>query len=176
MSTINQVERIMHYDEQIEQIENEIRALQDLAPAENTESNLNELLDKLFLQLHTLITLKCVISIEPDNMLVLEAIESHQALQVLDVALLAQGMSKQVDNLHDSLLQANSSDERFISQTKQLIAEFFIARQMLVDAAINESSEADYFCDCKTCQQSTYHQFTAAFDFVCTQCEQSFFS
>lgn len=176
MSTSNYAEQTLHYDQQIDGIENEIRRLQAAAPADSSESIPPELaasLDDLFIQLHTVIALKCVVTIDPESRLI-AAIKHQKVLKVLEVAKLAQLMSHHIEGLHDALAEQDA-DAQSKSLIKQTIAEFFIARQVLVDTAIHGSSEADNVCDCNICQQSTYHQFTAAFDYVCTHCETAFF-
>jgi len=179
MSLINQPDnnQKLDFDQQIDQIENEIRRLQLMLPADNGESisaELSGLLDNLFMQLHTIIALKCVTIVDPENTSIINAVQNQQALKVLDVSKLAQLMSAQIEVLHEALAQLDG-DIQATSMLKQTIAEFFIARQVLVDTAISDSSEADNFCECSTCQQATYHQFTAAFDYVCTKCEMPFF-
>jgi hypothetical protein len=177
MTFINHAEQNLDYDQKIDTIENEIRALQATMPTGDIESlpaGLAASLDELFINLHTVIALKCVSTIDPENTLIVDAIKHQQALKVLDVAKLAQLMSDQIELLQEALVQFDG-DPQSIAMMKQTIAEFFIARQVLVDTAINDSSEADNFCDCSTCLQSTYHQFTAEFDYVCTQCETPFF-
>tara|TARA_R110002050_G_scaffold269917_2_gene412603 strand:- start:147388 stop:147924 length:537 start_codon:yes stop_codon:yes gene_type:complete len=171
----NQLEKL-HYDQQIDYIENEIRALQTTIPARDGESMSAELvgvLDDLFMQLHTIIALKCVAMVEPENTLIADAIQNQKALKVLEVAKLVLLMSTQIELLHETLAQLDG-DAQSTAVMKQTIAEFFIARQVLVDTAISDSSEADNFCECSTCLQATYHQFTAALDYVCTQCETAF--
>ncbi|HEC58653.1 MAG TPA: hypothetical protein ENI24_03690 [Methylophaga sp.] len=179
MSFINQPDQNqtfdVNFDQQIDQIENEIRRLQAILPVDDDESvSVAGLLDDLFVQLHTIITLKCVTIVEPENTSIINAVQNQQALNILDVAKLAQLMSVQIEVLHQDLAQLDG-DTRVTAILKQTIAEFFIARQVLVDTVINDSSEADNFCECSTCQQATYHQFTAAFDYICTQCETAFF-
>jgi len=177
MTFINHAEQNLNYDQQIDTIENEIRSLQATMPTGDMESmpaGLAASLDELFINLHTIIALKCVSMIDPENTLIVDAIQHQHVLKVLDVAKLAQLMSDQIELLHEALAQFDG-DAQSTAMMKQTIAEFFIARQVLVDTAINDSSEADNCFDCSTCQQSTYHQFTAAFDYVCTQCETLFF-
>ncbi|MFT7413504.1 MAG: hypothetical protein ACI9FO_000151 [Methylophagaceae bacterium] len=164
-------------DQQIDQLENEIRTLQATIPVDNGDSLPTAhatLLDDLFIQLHTVIAVKCVTTIDPENTLIVDAIRNQQKLKVLEVAKLALLMSDQIELLQEALAQLDG-DVQSTVMMKHAIAEFFIARQNLVDTAIKDSSEVDNFCDCKTCLQSTYHQFTAAFDYVCTQCEIAFF-
>ena len=178
MNVIKPAEKTMFYDQQIDHIENEIRTLQATMPVEDGQSipaELAALLDDLFIQLHTAITLKCVTTIDPKNTSIIDAIRHRQTLKVLDVGKLALLMSDQIELLHEALTQLDG-DAQAAAMTKQTIAEFFIARQVLVDTAINDSSEADNFCQCSTCLQATYHQFTAAFDYVCIQCETPFFN
>lgn len=177
MTFINHAEQNLNYDQQIDTIENEIRALQASMPTGDMESmpaGLADSLDELFINLHTVIALKCVSTIDPENTVIVDAIKHQHVLKVLDVAKLAQLMSDQIELLQEALVQFDG-DPQSIAMMKQTIAEFFIARQVLVDTAINDSSEADNFCDCSTCLQSTYYQFTAAFDYVCIQCETPFF-
>lgn len=177
MNFSNHAENNLNYEQQIDHIEDEIRSLQATIPADDAESMPEELvalLDDLFVQLHTVIALKCVTMIDPENTLIVDAIRYQQSLKVLDVAKLAQLMSVQIELLHEALAQL-IGDVQSTALIKQTIAEFFIARQVLVDTTISDSSEADNFCGCSTCLQSTYHQFTAAFDYVCTQCETPFF-
>ncbi|MDO7596753.1 MAG: hypothetical protein MUR51_03580 [Pseudomonadota bacterium] len=177
MSFINHAEQNLHYDQQIEAIENEIRTLQVTMPIGDIESMPEALaasLDELFINLHTVIALKCVSTIDPQNTLIVDAIQHQQALKVLDVGKLIQLMSDQIELLQEALVQFDR-DTQSTAMMKQAIAEFFIARQVLVDTAISDSSEADNFCQCSSCLQSTYHQFTAGFDYVCTQCETPFF-
>ncbi|MDO7711094.1 MAG: hypothetical protein MUQ51_05690 [Pseudomonadota bacterium] len=177
MSFINHAEQNLHYDQQIEAIENEIRTLQVTMPIGDIESMPEALaasLDELFINLHTVIALKCVSTIDPQNTLIVDAIKHQQALKVLDVGKLIQLMSDQIELLQEALVQFDR-DTQSTAMMKQAIAEFFIARQVLVDTAISDSSEADNFCQCSSCLQSTYHQFTAGFDYVCTQCETPFF-
>jgi hypothetical protein len=167
----------LHYDQQIDFIENEIRALQATMPTEDIESMPAAFvasLDELFISLHTVIALKCLTTIDPENTLIVDAIKHQQVLKVLEVGKLAQLMSEHIERLHEALAQLDG-DAQSSATVKQTIAEFFIARQVLVDTAISDSSEADNFCDCSTCQQATYHQFTAAFYYVCTQCGTAFF-
>jgi hypothetical protein len=177
MNDINHAEQNLHYDQQIDYIENEIRVLQATMPVGDIEPMSAELagsLDELFINLHTVIALKCVSMIDPENTLIVDAIQHQQALKVLEVGKLAQLMSEQIELLQEALVQFDG-DAQSTAMMKQMIAEFFIARQVLVDTVISDSLEADNFCDCSTCQQSTYHQFTAGFDYVCTQCETAFF-
>lgn len=177
MNFSNHAENNLNYEQQIDHIEDEIRTLQATIPADDAESmpeELTALLDDLFVQLHTVIALKCVTMIDPENTLIVDAIRHQQSLKVLEVAKLALLISDQIELLHEALAQLDG-DARSTALIKQTIAEFFIARQVLVDTAISDSSEADNFCECSTCLQSTYHQFTAAFDYVCTQCETPFF-
>ncbi len=177
MTFINHSEQNLHYEQQIDYIENEIRALQATMPTGDTESlpaGLAESLDELFINLHTVIALKCVSTIAPENTLIVDAIQHQQPLKVLEVGKLALLMSEQIELLQEALAQFDG-DAQSTAMMKQTIAEFFIARQVLVDTAISDSSEADNFCDCSSCLQSTYHQFTAGFDYVCTQCETAFF-
>lgn len=177
MNVINHAEQNLHYDQQIDYIENEIRVLQATMPIGDIEPMSAELagsLDELFINLHTVIALKCVSIIDPENTLIVDAIRSQQPLKVLDVAKLAQLMSEQIELLQEALAEVDG-DAHAMAFMKQAIAEFFIARQVLVDTAISDSSETDNFCDCSTCQQTTYHQFTAGFDYICTQCETAFF-
>lgn len=178
MSFINHAEKKYYFDQQIDQIENEIRSLQATLPADDGVSmpaELAGLLDDLFIQLHTIITLKCVTMIDPKNILIVDALKNQQSLNVMEVAKLTMLMSNQIELLYEGLAQLGG-DIQSDAMLKQTIAEFFIGRQALVDTAINDSSEADNFCECITCQQVTYHQFTARFDYVCTQCETSFFN
>lgn len=177
MNLINHAEQNRHYDQQIDYLENEIRALQATVPAGDMESlpaGLAASLDELFINLHTVIALKCVSTIDPENTLIVDAIEHQQPLKVLEVGKLALLMSEQLEELQEALTQFDG-DAQSTAMIKQTIAEFFIARQVLVDTVISDSSEADNFCDCSRCLQSTYHQFTAGFDYVCTQCETAFF-
>lgn len=176
MNFSNHAENNLNYDQQIDQLENEIRTLQATIPAddESMPAELAKLLDDLFVQLHTIITLKCVTMLDPENSLIIDAIRHQQKLKVLKVAKLALLMSDQIELLHEALAQLDGDAQSSVVM-KQSIAEFFIARQVLVDTSINNRLEADNFCECKTCQQSTYHQFTAAFDYVCTQCETAYF-
>jgi hypothetical protein len=177
MKSINHAEQSLHFDQQINQIENEIRALQAAMPVANNKPlpiTLTASLDALFIQLHTFITLKCVSTIAPENTLIVEVIQHQQEFKILEVAKLAQLMSNHIENLDETLTQTDG-EVKSTALIKQTIAEFFIARQVLVDKAINDSSATDSFCDCSTCLQSTDHQFTAAFDYVCTQCETAFF-
>ena len=177
MNSINHAEQHRHYDQQIDYLENEIRALQATMPTGDLESMpaaLAASLDELFINLHTVIALKCVSTIDPENTLIVDAIKRQQALKVLEVGKLAQLMSDQIELLQEALAEFDG-DVQSTAMMKQTIAEFFIARQVLVDTAISDSSEADNFCDCSSCMQSTYHQFTAGFDYVCTQCETPFF-
>lgn len=176
MNTCNHAEQALHYDQQIDAIENEIRGLQAELPTDSSDAIPPELaasLDDLFIQLHTVIALKCVMTIDPESTLI-DAIKHQKVLKVLEVGKLAQLMSQNIERLHEALADQDV-DSQSNALIKQIIAEFFIARQVLVDAAIHDSSEADNFCDCSTCQKSTYHQFTAAFDYVCTHCEAAFF-
>jgi hypothetical protein len=177
MSFINHAEQNLHYDQQIEAIENEIRTLQVTMPIGDIESMPEALaasLDELFINLHIVIALKCVSTIAPENTLIVDAIQHQQALKVLDVGKLAKLMSDQIELLQEALVQFDR-DTQSTAMMKQTIAEFFIARQALVDTAISDSYEADNFCQCSSFLQSTYHQFTAGFDYVCTQCETPFF-
>jgi hypothetical protein len=177
MTFINHAEQNLHYDQQINAIENEIRTLQAAMPIGDIESMpvaLAASLDELFINLHTVIALKCVSTINPGNELIVDAIKHQQALEVQEVGKLAQLMSDQIELLQEALAQFDG-DAQSTAMMKQAIAEFFIARQVLVDTAISDSSEADNFCQCSSCLRSTYHQFTAAFDYVCTQCETPFF-
>lgn len=177
MTFINHAEKNLDYDQQIDTIENEIRALQATMPIGDIESlpaGLAESLDDLFINLHTVIALKCVSTIDPENTLIVDAIQHKQALKVLEVGKLAQLMSDQIELLQEAIAQFDG-DAQSTAIMKQTIAEFFIARQVLVDTAIGDSSKADNFCECSSCLQSTYHQFTAGFDYVCTQCETPFF-
>lgn len=177
MNVMNQAEQNLQFDQQIDYIENKIRALQTTMPIGDSESvpvRLTASLDALFIQLHTVIALKCVTTIAPENTLIVDAIQHQQTLKVLDVAKLALLMSQHIERLHEALMQVDGDDQP-MALIKQTIAEFFIARQVLVDTAINDSSEADNFCDCSICLQSMYHQFTVAFDYVCTECETAFF-
>lgn len=175
MNSKDHAEQNLRFDRQIDDIENEIRALQATMPRGDIESvTLAASLDELFIQLHTVIALKCVMTIAPENTLIVEAVQHQKVLKVLDVAELALLMSEHIEYLHEALAQADG-DEPSKMLIKQTIAEFFIARQVLVDTAINDSSESDNLCDCSGCLQSTSHQFTAAFEFVCTQCETPFF-
>jgi|GEM_PF-1562239 len=181
MNFSHHAEQNLHFDlnldQQIDHIENEIRTLQVTIPTDDGESispSLVALLDGLFIQLHTVITLKCVTMIEPENTLIVDAIRHQKKLKVSEVAKLALLISDQIELLHQALAQLDG-DVQSTAMIKQTIAEFFIARQNLVDTAIKDNSETDNFCNCKTCLQSTYHQFTAAFDYVCTQCETVLF-
>lgn len=177
MNAINQAEQKRHFEQQIDRLENEIRALQattSIAENISVPESLTVSLDALFIELHAVIALKCVSTIAADNTEIIEAIEHHHVLKTLNVAKLAQLMSNHIESLHKVLTQADGNLQS-TALIKQTIAEFFIARQMLVDKAIGDSSERDNFCDCSSCLQSTYHQFTATFDYVCTQCETAFF-
>jgi hypothetical protein len=181
MSIINQPGKNqivdVDFNQQIDQLENEIRRLQAMLSANDSESVSTELaglLDDLFMQLHTIIALKCVTVVDPENTSIINAVQNQQTLKILDIAKLAQLMSAQIEVLHEVLAQLDD-DIQAIGMLKQTIAEFFIARQVLVDTAISNSAQADNFCECSTCQQATYHQFTAAFDYVCTQCETEIF-
>ncbi len=174
---MNHAEQILHYDQQIDHIENEIRALQATMPTGDMESlpmQLAASLDELFINLHTVIALKCVSTIAPENSFMIDAIKQQQVLKVLEVGKLAKLMSDQIELLQETLAQLDG-DIQSTAKIKQTIAEFFIARQVLVDTVINDSSEAEHFCDCSACLQATYHQFTATFDYVCTKCETPFF-
>lgn len=178
MNTISHAEQNLHYDQQIDDIENEIRVLQATMPTGDMASMSAALatsLDELFINLHTVITLKCLSTIAPENTLIIDAIKHQRALKVLAVGKLAQLMSEHIERLHEDLARADDNAHS-MALIKQTIAEFFIARQVLVDKAIHDSSAADNFCDCRTCLHSTYHQFTAAYDYVCTQCETAFFT
>lgn len=174
---MNDDEQYLFYEQQIDHIEDEIRSLQVAIPVSGDESMSPELvaqLDGLFTQLHSVIALKCIKTIDPQNTQLVEAIINQQKLGVLEVAKIALLMTQQIELLHETLTQL-IDDAQSTTSTKQAIAEFFIARQVLVDTTINESLEADNVCECSVCLQSTYHQFTAAFDYACTQCETPFF-
>lgn len=172
----NQTDQNLLFDQQIDAIENEIRGLQAGLPTDSNDTIPAELagsLDDLFIQLHTVITLKCVTIIAPESTLIIDAIKHQKKLKILEVAKFAQLMSEHIEHLHGALAEQDA-DAQSTALIKQAIAEFFIARQVLVDTAIHDSSEADNFCACSSCQQATYHQFTATFDYVCTRCETAF--
>lgn len=173
---MNHIEKDLFYEQQIDHIEDEIRLLQVEIPVSGDESMSPALalLDDLFIQLHSVIALKCITMIDPENTLIVEAIMNRQKLTVLDVAKIVLLMTQQIESLHETLIQL-IDDAHSTAKAKLTISEFFIARQVLVDTVISESSEADFFHDCSVCLQSTFHQFTATFDYACTQCETPLF-